>query len=572
MRISELDLYIQIVIRMPSNPFTMFLLDSIHTMIPIYLDKIPINNEITTFLVVLSLATGLIYIGSKSVTHPFHPPKSIMNYNDILTHLMNYQSMGIWSTLLIPVMASASLLSLYYLIDFNNVLKYFNNYILFTSLFTNYNSFYFLLQSFLPGLNFDKMFQFSFTVNREYKGPTGYLESIDFDKLSELPISDPKPKTDSNSLTQDVDDKIEGLNFKYYLLANKFKIIRPKAIIPDHSIMLNTNSLISFVFAIALSTSTYYYQSSYILSNLTALNFTLFSLTSTNLIKKVSHGSLLLVLLFFYDIYFVFGSKVMITVAQNVDFPIKLLIPKLITTESGSSIGFSLLGLGDIVIPGSFIMLITRFKPQYLYLELVLYSFGLIESFLAVFMLSSGQPALLYIVPNLLIGTVLYSSYKGELKDLWKFSIELDSYDNDIDYKQHLKSIPTNLIALDSDLGGSELEELDDDYDLDSYDEWEFKVEDLRDHYDQELLTDKDLEDEENEDGVEQYPIQQETIYNFIDDDDDQTFIIEQGESEEEDEDNEGDIDEDDEISDNEEEEIDILIKDSKTTPSYWYE
>lgn len=39
-------------------------------------------------------------------------------------------------------------------------------------------------------------------------------------------------------------------------------------------------------------------------------------------------GAGVLIALFFYDIFFVFGTDVMITVAKNIDGPIKLLVPK----------------------------------------------------------------------------------------------------------------------------------------------------------------------------------------------------------------------------------------------------
>lgn len=46
-----------------------------------------------------------------------------------------------------------------------------------------------------------------------------------------------------------------------------------------------------------------------------------------------------------YDVYFVFGSDVMMTVAGGLDLPFKILFP-----AGGNQYG--LLGLGDIVIPG----------------------------------------------------------------------------------------------------------------------------------------------------------------------------------------------------------------------------
>jgi minor histocompatibility antigen H13 len=62
--------------------------------------------------------------------------------------------------------------------------------------------------------------------------------------------------------------------------------------------------------------------------------------------------------LFFYDIFFVFGTDVMLTVAKSIDAPIKLLFPK---NLSATPPEFSLLGLGDIVIPGIFVALCLRY-------------------------------------------------------------------------------------------------------------------------------------------------------------------------------------------------------------------
>lgn len=55
--------------------------------------------------------------------------------------------------------------------------------------------------------------------------------------------------------------------------------------------------------------------------------------------------------LFFYDIFWVFGTEVMVSVAKSFDAPVKLLFPKSLFADE---LQFSMLGLGDIVIPGKF--------------------------------------------------------------------------------------------------------------------------------------------------------------------------------------------------------------------------
>ena len=50
-----------------------------------------------------------------------------------------------------------------------------------------------------------------------------------------------------------------------------------------------------------------------------------------------------------YDIWWVFGTEVMVSVARDFEAPIKILWPKDLI---GAGKGFTLLGLGDIVLPG----------------------------------------------------------------------------------------------------------------------------------------------------------------------------------------------------------------------------
>ena len=112
-------------------------------------------------------------------------------------------------------------------------------------------------------------------------------------------------------------------------------------------------------------------------------------------LPRVSTGLILLGGLFFYDIFWVFGTDVMITVAKSFEAPIKLVFPQDILENGklsslyaqqqqfhyrkvGMNINvrslfgsffpgpleannFAMLGLGDIVIPGIFIALLLRF-------------------------------------------------------------------------------------------------------------------------------------------------------------------------------------------------------------------
>lgn len=82
----------------------------------------------------------------------------------------------------------------------------------------------------------------------------------------------------------------------------------------------------------------------WVANNMIAICFTI-SCIENWLVGNIKHIALIFAGLIAYDVYFVFASDVMITVATSVDLPIKLLFP----VGSGK---YTMIGLGDIVIPG----------------------------------------------------------------------------------------------------------------------------------------------------------------------------------------------------------------------------
>ena len=159
-------------------------------------------------------------------------------------------------------------------------------------------------------------------------------------------------------------------------------------------------------------------------------------------------GAILLVGLFFYDIFWVFGTEVMVTVATNLDGPIKILFPRsLIPDATTNKIPLSLLGLGDIVVPGFFIALLLRFdahnaklpslsenppkmdihasfpKP-YFHSALFAYVLGLGVTMYVMIAFKAAQPALLYLVPACLLSSFMCALVRGEMKQLLAYSEE----------------------------------------------------------------------------------------------------------------------------------------------------
>lgn len=206
-------------------------------------------------------------------------------------------------------------------------------------------------------------------------------------------------------------------------------------------------------------------------------------------------GTLILSALFIYDIYFVFFTPMMVTVATKLEVPIKLLFPRpdgcvmpIGAPEGSEAIleyleclakkrTMAMLGLGDIVVPGMILAFALRFdlyrfylkqgtsaepentnivaakKPKYLpatgrwgerfwikselqgaelqgksfpkpyfHATVVGYLAGMVVTILVMQVFQHAQPALLYLVPGVLLSLWGTALVRGELKLLWAYT------------------------------------------------------------------------------------------------------------------------------------------------------
>jgi len=133
-------------------------------------------------------------------------------------------------------------------------------------------------------------------------------------------------------------------------------------------------------------------------------------------------GAILLGGLFVYDIFWVFFTPVMVSVAKSFDAPIKLLFP---TADAARP--FSMLGLGDIVIPGIFVALALRFdvsrgiKNRYFNSAFLGYAVGMTVTIIVMNWFQAAQPALLYLVPGVVGFVAVPCLWYGEVKQLLEF-------------------------------------------------------------------------------------------------------------------------------------------------------
>ncbi|XP_062860682.1 signal peptide peptidase-like 2A isoform X2 [Trichomycterus rosablanca] len=165
---------------------------------------------------------------------------------------------------------------------------------------------------------------------------------------------------------------------------------------------------------------------------------------------------ILLSLLLLYDVFFVFitpfftpnGESIMVQVAMGPDaagekgsgdvvvpgdpsssyekIPVVMRIPRFAAwAQNLCMMQFSILGFGDIIIPGLLVAYCHRFdvwtgSSKIYYISCtVAYCLGMILTFVVMFLSKMGQPALLYLVPFTLITSGVLAWRRQEFKQFW---------------------------------------------------------------------------------------------------------------------------------------------------------
>lgn len=260
---------------------------------------------------------------------------------------------------------------------------------------------------------------------------------------------------------------------------------------------LGLHGVVGFVLAVAAVAYFNFVDKPWFLTNLMGFAF---SYGALQLMSPTTFatGTLLLSALFFYDIYMVFFTPMMVTVAKSLDIPIKLVFPRPDIPSADPAKPpikqHAMLGLGDVVLPGIMIGLALRFDLYMFYLRkqtktkhsttakkagteaaeapgeqqirvskapyisvsnkwgewfwarsaeqsfpkpyfkatMIGYVIGMLATLGVMQYANHAQPALLYLVPGVLITAWGTALVRGELKEMQEFSEAFEDDEEDL--------------------------------------------------------------------------------------------------------------------------------------------
>ncbi|KAK0138477.1 Signal peptide peptidase-like 2B [Merluccius polli] len=184
-------------------------------------------------------------------------------------------------------------------------------------------------------------------------------------------------------------------------------------------------------------------QWAWVLQDALGIAFCLYMLKTIRL-PTFKACTLLLVVLFVYDIFFVFitpfftksRESIMVEVAagpsdsaSHEKLPMVLKVPRLNSSPLAlCDRPFSLLGFGDVLVPGLLVAychrfdILTQSSRIYFVACTIAYGIGLLVTFVALAVMKMGQPALLYLVPCTLLTSLAVALWRRELPQFWSGS------------------------------------------------------------------------------------------------------------------------------------------------------
>ncbi|XP_002131263.2 signal peptide peptidase-like 2B [Ciona intestinalis] len=232
-------------------------------------------------------------------------------------------------------------------------------------------------------------------------------------------------------------------------------------------------SIILFISCVTFSIVWAVYRKSsfaWLLQDILGVNFCIYMIKTIRL-PNFKVCTILLVLFFIYDVFYVFitplltpnHESIMVHIATGgtgkttEELPMLFKMPKFMFSPFSKCVQelpYSMLGYGDVILPGLHVGFCAIWDSKlnagnavkqhaYYIAAVVGYCAGLVLTFIAMVLMRTGQPALLYLVPCCLISTYIVAAKRKELNMIWNGKIVKKKSTN-------LKMEPENEMLLES--------------------------------------------------------------------------------------------------------------------------
>ncbi|KAI8090993.1 signal peptide peptidase-domain-containing protein [Gilbertella persicaria] len=201
----------------------------------------------------------------------------------------------------------------------------------------------------------------------------------------------------------------------------------------------------------ALLAVTFAWTHHWVIGNLFAMSLSIKAIRSFTL-DSFSTGFFLLTGMLAYDLFWVFGTDAMLEISKALkDTPISVVWPKTVHPQLLSKLikkdhFFSMFGIAEIIVPGIFIAYCLRFdrynaykknildfpKPYFLS-ALAAYALGAGSSIYTVhFTKQPEQSAFVFVVPALILSTILTAMYRRELNVITDCSAIFKTWEQEV--------------------------------------------------------------------------------------------------------------------------------------------
>ena len=228
------------------------------------------------------------------------------------------------------------------------------------------------------------------------------------------------------------------LKFVYLFLfiQSSALLIRPILISCFDKIHISLSEIMSYIISfivVFIPSILCYFNINWITIDIICCVFSIYTQSSL-LFEKINVPMILNIAMLFYDLFWVFGSKKVpvfegkSVMEENAMTSVKHNLAMMFTCKGIITHSVSFLGMGDIIVPGFitiFCVGIDHFlKTKYFIWTTIGHILGLIIADICVIVFQSGQPALIYIVPSIVIMFIIYGIKTHTLKQAIQINLK----------------------------------------------------------------------------------------------------------------------------------------------------